>query len=49
MACGSAGKAGCHRLWGLRIDGIEPDAASVVDASICLVGVGVIMYLSRAA
>lgn len=31
-------------LWGVAFDGFRPDAADLVGASVCLVGVGVIMY-----
>ena len=36
-------------LWGWRVEGIKPDAATVTGAAICLVGVCVIMYWPRAA
>jgi small multidrug resistance family-3 protein len=35
-------------LWGWRVDGVKPDAATVIGAAICLVGVSVIMYWPRA-
>ena len=31
-------------LWGIAFDGFRPDRADVIGASICLFGVGVIMY-----
>jgi small multidrug resistance family-3 protein len=34
-------------LWGWGVDDVKPDAATVVGAAICLVGVGVIMYWPR--
>lgn len=33
--------------WGMAVDGFRPDRFDVVGASICLVGVGVIMYAPR--
>lgn len=36
-------------LWGWRVDGIKPDTATVAGATICLIGIGVIMYWPRAA
>lgn len=34
-------------LWGMVLDGYRPDRFDVVGAAICLVGVGVIMYVPR--
>lgn len=34
-------------LWGWRFDGHAPDAADVVGASFCVVGVAVLMYWPR--
>ena len=34
-------------LWGMVADGFEPDRYDVVGASICLAGVGVIMFAPR--
>jgi small multidrug resistance family-3 protein len=34
-------------LWGMVADGFEPDRYDVVGASICLLGVGVIMFAPR--
>lgn len=34
-------------LWGWLVDGTRPDAPEIVGASLCLVGVGVIMYWPR--
>lgn len=31
-------------LWGIAFDGFRPDRADLVGATLCLVGVGVIMY-----
>jgi small multidrug resistance family-3 protein len=31
-------------LWGVAFDGFHPDRADVIGATICLAGVGVIMY-----
>jgi small multidrug resistance family-3 protein len=31
-------------LWGVAFDGFHPDRADLVGATICLAGVGVIMY-----
>lgn len=31
-------------LWGIAFDGFQPDRADLVGATICLIGVGVIMY-----
>ncbi len=36
-------------LWGMQVDGFEPDRYDVVGAAICLVGVAVIMYAPRGA
>jgi small multidrug resistance family-3 protein len=36
-------------LWGVVVDGFEPDRYDVVGALICLVGVAVIMYSPRSA
>ncbi len=36
-------------LWGMQVDGFEPDRFDVVGAAICLVGVAVIMYAPRGA
>jgi small multidrug resistance family-3 protein len=33
--------------WGMAVDGFEPDRFDVVGASICLFGVGVIMFAPR--
>jgi len=35
-------------LWGVVMDGFEPDRYDVVGALVCLVGVAVIMYAPRA-
>jgi small multidrug resistance family-3 protein len=34
-------------LWGRLVDGYRPDSFDVIGASICLVGVAVIMYAPR--
>ena len=34
-------------LWGWWVDGHRPDAPDVIGASICMVGVGIIMYWPR--
>lgn len=34
-------------LWGWSIDGRRPDAASVVGATICVIGAAIIMYWRR--
>jgi small multidrug resistance family-3 protein len=34
-------------IWGVVLDGYRPDRADVLGAAICLVGVGVIMYVPR--
>jgi small multidrug resistance family-3 protein len=34
-------------LWGRLVDGYRPDTFDLVGATICLVGVGVIMYAPR--
>ncbi len=34
-------------LWGVAFDAFKPDRFDVLGAAICLVGVGVIMYLPR--
>ena len=34
-------------LWGRLVDGFRPDTYDLVGAGICLVGVGVIMYVPR--
>lgn len=34
-------------LWGILFDGFRPDRYDVIGASICLVGVAVIMYAPR--
>jgi small multidrug resistance family-3 protein len=31
-------------LWGVAIDGFQPDRADIIGALICVVGVAVIMY-----
>lgn len=31
-------------VWGIAFDGFRPDAADLIGATICLAGVGVIMY-----
>lgn len=36
-------------LWGWGIDGHKPDAPTIVGGTICLIGVGVIMYWPRMA
>ncbi|MGL5910286.1 MAG: YnfA family protein [Phycicoccus sp.] len=36
-------------VWGMVVDGFEPDRYDVVGALVCLVGVAVIMYSPRAA
>lgn len=36
-------------LWGMTMDGFEPDRFDVAGALICLVGVAVIMYAPRGA
>jgi small multidrug resistance family-3 protein len=36
-------------LWGMALDGFRPDRWDVIGALICLVGVGVIMYVPRGA
>ncbi|MDO3645700.1 YnfA family protein [Nocardia mangyaensis] len=35
-------------LWGMALDGFRPDRWDVVGALVCLVGVGIIMYVPRA-
>ncbi|GGN77290.1 YnfA family protein [Nocardia rhizosphaerihabitans] len=35
-------------LWAMALDGFRPDRWDVVGALVCLVGVGVIMYVPRA-
>ncbi|RMH09993.1 MAG: YnfA family protein [Nitrospirae bacterium] len=34
-------------LWGWGIDGVQPDRFDLLGASLCLLGVGVIMYTPR--
>jgi small multidrug resistance family-3 protein len=34
-------------LWGMAFDGFRPDRYDVIGATLCLVGVGVIMYVPR--
>ena len=34
-------------LWGMALDGYRPDRWDVVGALVCLVGVGIIMYVPR--
>jgi small multidrug resistance family-3 protein len=34
-------------LWGVVADGFEPDRFDVIGASVCLLGVGVIMFAPR--
>ncbi|MDT5368193.1 MAG: small multidrug resistance family-3 protein [Mycobacterium sp.] len=36
-------------LWGMALDGFRPDRWDVIGALICLIGVGVIMYVPRGA
>lgn len=36
-------------VWGMVVDGFEPDRWDVAGAAICLVGVAVIMYAPRSA
>lgn len=36
-------------LWGMALDGFRPDRWDVVGAMVCLMGVGVIMYMPRGA
>ena len=36
-------------LWGMALDGFRPDRWDVTGALICLIGVGVIMYVPRGA
>jgi len=31
-------------LWGVAFDGFRPDRADLIGATLCLLGVGVIMY-----
>jgi len=35
-------------LWGVVVDGFKPDRFDVVGATVCLVGVAIIMYAPRA-
>ena len=35
-------------LWGMALDGFRPDRWDVIGATVCLVGVAVIMYAPRA-
>ena len=35
-------------LWGMVVDGFRPDRYDVIGATVCLVGVSVIMYAPRA-
>ncbi|WP_336081082.1 YnfA family protein [Nocardia sp. SSK8] len=36
-------------LWAMALDGFRPDRWDVIGALVCLVGVGIIMYVPRAA
>lgn len=36
-------------LWGMLVDGFQPDRWDVIGATVCLVGVAVIMYAPREA
>ena len=36
-------------LWGVLVDGFRPDRYDIIGAVICLIGVGVIMYVPRTA
>jgi small multidrug resistance family-3 protein len=35
--------------WGMLVDGFRPDRYDLIGATVCLIGVGVIMYAPRAA